>query len=920
MASIPDPGVLFDTFMARKGFEPHPNHISSVLFYLASIIIHDLFRTDRNNFNVSMTSSYLDLAPLYGSNEEEQKAMRTFRDGKIKADCFSEKRLLGFPPGVGVLLIMFNRFHNYVVEQLATINDSGRFSKVRGVPVSDAVDSKYDNDLFQTGRLVTCGLYINCIMRDYVRTILNLNRSDSTWSLDPRMQEHKSILVNPVAQGVGNQVSAEFNLVYRWHAAISERDDKWTQQEYQKIFPGRDPHSISLPELLQTLDEWEGRLSADPQQRPFANLQRAEDDTFDDDALVEIIASSVEDVAGSFGAHRVPTILRSIEILGIKQARSWNVATLNEFRSFFGLTKHETFLDINSDPVIADQLKHLYDHPDLVELYPGLVVEEAKKSMVPGSGLCPSFTVSRAVLSDAVALVRGDRFYTTDYTPQRLTSWGYNEVDYDVSTDNGQVFYKLFLRAFPNHFKQNSVYAHFPLVIPSANKDILQKLGKDALYDFEKPTFMAPPVLITTCEAAKFILSNKVDYKVTWGEAIAFLMQNNGKKYGSDFMLAGDSPANARSRDMMGQSLYRVGWYQSIKTFYEKVTLELLRRKSYKVIGINQVDIVRDVGNLAQAHFAAEVFFLPLKTEQNPRGIYTEEELYMVLAMVFTCIFFDADPAKSFPLRQGSRKVVQQLGDIMEPIVEALASPGGGFFAGIIERLHTRPDLSNYGVHMLQQLLKRDLSVRDVVWSQILPTAGGMVANQAQLFAQCLDFYLSDEGKPHMEKIHQLAKADTQEADDLLLRYFLEGSRLRASVGLYRDVMTPTTIQDGNRTLNLKRGERIMVDLFTVSHDPIAFPNPDEVDLIRPLDSYVHFGWGPHICLGYDASKLALTTMLKTVAKLPNLRRAPGPQGQIKQFKIPGGFTLYMTADGSSFCPFPTTMKVQWDGELPAVM
>jgi hypothetical protein len=45
--------------------------------------------------------------------------MRTFKDGKIKPDCFSEKRLLGFPPGVGVLLIMFNRYHNYIVENLA---------------------------------------------------------------------------------------------------------------------------------------------------------------------------------------------------------------------------------------------------------------------------------------------------------------------------------------------------------------------------------------------------------------------------------------------------------------------------------------------------------------------------------------------------------------------------------------------------------------------------------------------------------------------------------------------------------------------------------------------------------------------------------------------------------------------------------
>jgi hypothetical protein len=76
-------------------------------------------RQDHKDFNISLTSSYLDLAPLYGSNKDEQSTVRTFKDGKLKPDCFSEKRILGFPPGVGLLVIMFNRFHNYVVTQLA---------------------------------------------------------------------------------------------------------------------------------------------------------------------------------------------------------------------------------------------------------------------------------------------------------------------------------------------------------------------------------------------------------------------------------------------------------------------------------------------------------------------------------------------------------------------------------------------------------------------------------------------------------------------------------------------------------------------------------------------------------------------------------------------------------------------------------
>lgn len=76
-----------------------------------------MFRTNRDDANISDASSYLDLAPLYGNNKDDLDKMRTFVDGKIKPDSFSEKRLLAFPPGVSVMVIMFGRFHNYVAEQ-----------------------------------------------------------------------------------------------------------------------------------------------------------------------------------------------------------------------------------------------------------------------------------------------------------------------------------------------------------------------------------------------------------------------------------------------------------------------------------------------------------------------------------------------------------------------------------------------------------------------------------------------------------------------------------------------------------------------------------------------------------------------------------------------------------------------------------
>jgi linoleate 8R-lipoxygenase / 9,12-octadecadienoate 8-hydroperoxide 8R-isomerase len=100
--------------------------------------------------------------------------------------------------------------------------------------------------------------------------------------------------------GVGNQVSCEFNLLYRWHATISDRDDKWTQELIKTIFPGKDISKLSIQEFQNGVYGWKTTINPKPEKRDWnmGMLKRHADGTFDDGELIKILTESIEDCAG----------------------------------------------------------------------------------------------------------------------------------------------------------------------------------------------------------------------------------------------------------------------------------------------------------------------------------------------------------------------------------------------------------------------------------------------------------------------------------------------------------------------------------------------------------------------------------------------------------------------------------------------
>ena len=133
-----------------------------------------------------------------------------------------------------------------------------------------------------------------------MRGILNTYRTKTTWTLDPRVEIGNEFNSEGVPRGIGNQVSSEFNLLYRFHSAISKRDEKWMTDFFKSLFPNLDKpiSELNPQELAQGLLRYEQSIDEDPSKREFERLKRGSDGRFSDQDLVNILQASMKDAAG----------------------------------------------------------------------------------------------------------------------------------------------------------------------------------------------------------------------------------------------------------------------------------------------------------------------------------------------------------------------------------------------------------------------------------------------------------------------------------------------------------------------------------------------------------------------------------------------------------------------------------------------
>lgn len=133
----------------------------------------------------------------------------------------------------------------------------------------------------------------------------------------------------------------------------------------------------------------------------------------------------------------------------------------------------------------------------------------------------------------------------------------------------------------PNHFKPNSIYARMPMTIPSENRKIMQKLGRESHYSWDRPGRMSGRVMIQSYKAIRQVLENPKIFSSIWAPACEYIWG----PLGNEFMLAGDTTFHTKQRETMSKLLYRDEYHKHVKEFYEGITTRLLKEHSKRVGG-----------------------------------------------------------------------------------------------------------------------------------------------------------------------------------------------------------------------------------------------------------------------------------------------------------------------------------------------
>lgn len=223
------------------------------------------------------------------------------------------------------LTTLFLRSHNRICDDLAELKE---FSEIE--------DQQEKSDkIFHAAREINIVVLIKLTIEEYINHIAGRN----IFMFDPMCAHNKS-------WNKKSWLSAEFNLLYRWHGLL--------------------PNNAKI----------KGGKEVEFRDSPSKKIAK--------EGLSDILQSACEQASGRIQAGNTPPFLRDAEKQMIKLGRDWKLQPYNEYRKAFGLKPLKSISKLTSSKRLQRKLEKLYGDINKVEFVVGLFIEDQYKSQLVG--------------------------------------------------------------------------------------------------------------------------------------------------------------------------------------------------------------------------------------------------------------------------------------------------------------------------------------------------------------------------------------------------------------------------------------------------------------------------------------------------------------------------------------------------------
>jgi pimeloyl-[acyl-carrier protein] synthase len=291
-------------------------------------------------------------------------------------------------------------------------------------------------------------------------------------------------------------------------------------------------------------------------------------------------------------------------------------------------------------------------------------------------------------------------------------------------------------------------------------------------------------------------------------------------------MLFMDAPMHSRLRGLCSVA-FTPRKVEQLRSVIQHIADELID----KVIAAGHLDVMEDFANPLPAIVTAKLMGVPVEDHRQLTKWVID------IAEVHGNFQHHPDRVK---------EIIQSLQDLK------------GYVAVRMDELRKRPNDGLIYSLMTAEMDGQRLSDEEVIATTIVTVIGGHETTTNLIASGLLALLRSPESLEQLRSRPEIAASAVEE----LLRY--------ESPVQHTARIAPAEMELGGKTI--AKGAKVVAVLAAANRDPSRFPEPDRLDLLRPDNRHLAFGWGAHFCFGAPLTRMegeiAFNTLLRRLSAL----------------------------------------------------